>query len=202
MRTAGLLALGLLVAAPTFAQDGSEDATIGGRHAVAEGNTWSIDDDNCTIDAGWGGDVGVIVNRHLDHHDLGISDLAFRKVLPGKVVTVSYGAAGKAAGKGDYEALGYRDSQQKTYVIEADDVLLDDFARTGSLQFSRAGVMELDLDMVGFPAALAAMHACEASEQANMAEAMPADESSGSADDATVNAEAAAAAAAEGAAKP
>jgi hypothetical protein len=184
MRTAGLLALGLFIAAPLSAQDSPPfDPAIDpqpegavGRHEVSKGSTWSIDDYDCLIDAGWDGDVGIVVNRHLDHHDLGIYDPAFKNVAPEKVITVRYGAAGKPAGRGEYEAFGHNDGKLKSYVIEADMPLLDAFATTNSLQFYRGKVLEIELDMTGFSDALAAMSACEATHPKGLDEAMPADE--------------------------
>lgn len=195
MRTSGLLALGLLVASPSFAQD----EAAGGRHQIAPDNNWSINDNDCMIDAGWDGDIGIVVNRHLDHHDLGIYDPAFKNVAPEKVITVRYGAAGKIVGQGDYQALGHRDGKLKSYVAEADDALLDAFAAANSFEFYRGDVLEIELDMTGFAGALASMYACEANQQMPMDEALPADENSAEATEAVA---AAAAAAADAAAKP
>lgn len=198
MRTAGLLALGLLIATPSLAQDEAS-----GRHQVAPDNNWSITDSDCMIDAGWGDDIGIVVNRHLDHHDLGIYDPAFKNVVAEKVITVHYAANGNAAGRGDYEALGHREGKQKSYVIEADDGLLDTFAATNSFQFYRGKTLEIELDMTGFAGALAAMRACEAAlPTERMDQAMPAEEGSDAASETKAAAEAAADAAAQAATRP
>jgi hypothetical protein len=195
-----MLAAGLLAAAPAHAQDEAQTDPTGGRHPVAPGNNWSITDSDCLIDAGWDGDIGIVVNRHLDHHDLGIYDPAFKNVVPEKVVTVRYGAAGRPAGKGEYEALGHRDGDLRSYVIEADMPLLDAFATTNSFQFYRGGVMEIELSMEGFSDALSAMQSCEA-----MLPSEPMDEPTPAEDDgdgSALEAAQAAAAAAQAAARP
>lgn len=162
MRIAGFLALGLLIATASFAQDAMVPDPAATRHQISPDNNWSIDDSDCSIDASWDGDTEIVVNRHFDHHDFGLYDPKLTKVAPEKVIKVRYEAAGKPAGQGNYEALGHNDGKFKSYVIEADDGLLNDFATTGSLQFYRGKALDIELNMAGFIDALSAMRACEA----------------------------------------
>lgn len=163
--TAPLLSLLALAAGPAMAQDT--------RHPVAPDNNWSIDDSGCVIDAGWEGDIGIVVNPHDDHHDLGVYDPALTKVKAEEVITVRFAAEGRTLGSPEYQALGHRDGKMKSYVSDVDDKLLDDIAAANAFQFYRGETLEIELDMTGFAGALAAIRQCEAAPQPD-ADAIPA----------------------------
>jgi len=152
MRIGGLLAA-LLVVAPAAAQDD--------RHVVAPGNTWSITDSDCSIDAGWDDEVAVLVTRHDDHHDLGVYDPRFKALADGKVAKVQLGTGGQPADAQDYDAAMNTGGGSRSYVVAVDDAKLDALAASGALQLFRGRKTLVDLNISGFDGALAAMRECE-----------------------------------------
>jgi hypothetical protein len=155
MRKLYFLAIGLAVtAAPGAAQDDW--------HPVSPDNTWSITDSTCQIDASWEGDIFIVINRHEDHHDLGIYDKQIKGLVAEKIISVRFGIDGDPKPAQEYPAIGHMEDGQPSYVSNVDDGLLDWIAAGGSFQVYRGKKLIEDLDMTGFAQALAAARACEA----------------------------------------
>lgn len=132
------------------------------RHAVADGNPWSITDSDCGIEIGFGDDAHLWISPRVADYDLGIFDKQMKDVVDLKMIPVGFAVGGKRIGGREYSALGNRGKEGSTYVALADDALLDAIAKGDSLQVYRGKTMLTDLAVPGFAAALAAMRACVA----------------------------------------
>lgn len=152
----GLSALALVAASPLAAQDPAD------RHQITPDNNWSITDSDCAIDASWDGDVAILVTRHDDHHDFGVYNPHFKKMVNDKIIPVRFGAGDVTIQGRDYFALGRIDKDTKSYVSDVDQAMLDQVAKANAFRLYRDDILLTDLDMTGFAAALAAMRACEA----------------------------------------
>jgi hypothetical protein len=153
----GIVAIALLLlgGAPLLAQDAVQD-----RHPIAPDNAWSITDSDCSIDVGYGDDVGVSITPHDDHHDFGLYDPAMKGLVDQKVVPITFTAGGTKLA-GPYEALGHKNAETTSYVANVDRALLDAVAASQDLQVHRGRTMLADLDLTGITAAIEAMRACE-----------------------------------------
>jgi hypothetical protein len=158
MRMAGALAAILLAAPPALAQESPS------RHALSAENNWHIDDETCAIDAGWDDVTGVLVTLHDDHHDFGMYSDAknFPALKPEKVIDITFAAENVPIDGRPYQVIGHKDGKVLSYVSDVDDAMLDAVAKAGSLQLIRGNKLLLDLNMLGFAEAVAAMRQCEA----------------------------------------
>ena len=149
-------ALALFAAMPLAAQDPTD------RHQISAENNWSITDSDCAIDASWDSGEQILVTRHNDHHDFGVYNPHFKKVVNDKIVPVRFGAGDVAIQGRDYFALGRKDKDAISYVSDVDEGMLDQVAKANAFRFYRDDILLADLDMTGFAEALGAMRRCEA----------------------------------------